>query len=445
MRFSNQQYKKLGEELCMAEDTIEQQIDDILEALRETSGKEVSRDDLEKELKKFLEYGVPPDHAKQTLVKKYGGGFKQSLSSERSLVVDLKANQQSVHLLCRVVSVNPRDITVKGETRKIYYGILGDESGTIQFTAWKDFELEKGAVVEITNAYTKEWQGSVKVNFGDRTKVSQTDASELPEISIEPREYKVRELRGGLSSIEVTARILEVKDRDVDISGQKKKVFSGMLGDETGKAQFTAWHDFKLKEGAVVKITGGYVKSWKGIPQVTFDEKAKVEKLDANKIAKKDIQPQKIPLAELVEKNGAVDVEVEGTVIEIRKGSGFVQRCPECNRVLQEGSCMVHGAVQGKADMRMKLVLDDGTGSVSAILGKELTEKLLGKTMKESSSDEGLLEEMNSVLFGHRISLQGNALGDQFGVTVIARDANRVDFNVAVEAERLFQDLEEFV
>jgi replication factor A1 len=95
--------------------------------------------------------------------------------------------------------------------------------------------------------------------------------------------------------------------------------------------------------------------------------------------------------------------------------------------------------------MRMKLVLDDGTGSVSAILGKELTEKLLGKTMKESSSDEGLLEEMNSVLFGHRISLQGNALGDQFGVTVIARDANRVDFNVAVEAERLFQDLEEFV
>ena len=43
----------MGEELCMAEDVIEQQIDDILEALRETSGKEVSRDDLEKELKNF--------------------------------------------------------------------------------------------------------------------------------------------------------------------------------------------------------------------------------------------------------------------------------------------------------------------------------------------------------------------------------------------------------
>ncbi len=90
----------------------------------------------------------------------------------------------------------------------------------------------------------------------------------------------------------------------------------------------------------------------------------------------------------------------------------------------------------------MKLVIDDGAGSVSAILGKELTEKLLGKTMPES---EGMIEEMNSILFGHRISLQGNALGDQFGVTVIARDGKRADFNVAAEAERLSQELEEFL
>ncbi len=184
----------------------------------------------------------------------------------------------------------------------------------------------------------------------------------------------------------------------------------------------------------MVKITGGYVKSWKGIPQFTFDEKATVEKLDANTIAKKDVKTQKIPLYELVERNGALDVEVEGTVIEIQKGSGVVQRCPQCNRVLQQGSCAVHGVVEGKTDVRMKLVIDDGVGSVSAILGKDLTEKLLGKTLPES---EGMVEEMNSILFGHRISLQGNALGDQFGITVIARDAKRADFNVAAEAERL--------
>jgi replication factor A1 len=186
------------------------------------------------------------------------------------------------------------------------------------------------------------------------------------------------------------------------------------------------------------------VKAWKGIPQVTFDEKATVEKLDANRISKKDVKTQKIMLSELVDRNGALDVYVEGTVIEIRKGSGLVQRCPECNRVLQDGECVVHGAVEGKADVRMKLVLDDGTGSVSAILGKEVTEKLLGKTISDSSHDD-VVEEMNSMLFGHRISLQGNALGDQFGVTVIVRDAKRADFDIAAEAERLSQELEELL
>ncbi len=428
----------------MDEDVVASQIDEILKALRETPGKDVGRDVLEKELRKFLEYGVPFEHAKQTLVKKFGGSSgqnKQTINTERTLIVDLQPNQQSVHVRSRIISVNPRDIQVKGETRKIYYGILGDESGTIQFTAWKDFELEKGTVVDIANAYTKEWQGSLKVNFGDRTRITKLDAADMPEMSLEPRTYKINELRGGLSAVEVTARILEIKDREVDISGQKKKVFSGLLGDETGKAQFTAWHDFKLKEGSVVKITGGYVKSWKGIPQFTFDEKATVEKLDANMIAKKDVKTQKLPLSELVERNGALDVEVEGTVIEIQKGSGLVQRCPECNRVLQQGSCTVHGAVAGKPDLRMKLVIDDGAGSVSAILGRELTEKLLGKTLSES---EGMVEEMNTILFGHRISLQGNALGDQFGVTLIARDAKKADFNVAAEAERLSQELEEF-
>ncbi len=56
----------MGEESSMDEDVVEQQIDEILEALRGTSGKDVGRDVLEKELRKFLEYGVPFEHAKQT-------------------------------------------------------------------------------------------------------------------------------------------------------------------------------------------------------------------------------------------------------------------------------------------------------------------------------------------------------------------------------------------
>jgi replication factor A1 len=418
-------------------------IDDILDAISDVSERDVSREDVEKELRRFLEYGVPLDHAKETLIKKF-------VSSERALVADLRPDLGSVNLLCRVVNVNPKDVTVRGEIRRIFYGIVGDESGTVPFTAWKDFEIEKGDVVEISNAYTREWQGDVRLNFGDRTKVEKTDESRLPGSSFEPKEYKIRDLRSGLGPVEVTARVLEMSGREVEVDGEKKKVFSGVVGDDTGKAQFTSWHDFRLKKGDVVRICGGYVKCWKGIPQLIFDDKAVVEKVDSDRVLMEDIRTQRLPLHELVEKRGALDVEVEGTVIKIQEGSGLVERCPDCNRVLQRGKCGVHGDVEGVADLRIKLVIDDGTGAVGGVIARDLTESLLGKSFDElkeleKSYDGAMVEEINNALFARRIILRGNALGDEFGTTIIVKDARLVDVDVRAESERLSEELEELL
>jgi replication factor A1 len=354
-----------------------------------------------------------------------------------------------VNLLCRVITINPKEITVKGENKKIFYGIIGDESGTIPFTAWNELDVKKGDTIEVSNAYTREWQGTVQLNFGDRVSIEKTDKDKLPDSAFKPKEFKIKELRSGLVAIEVTAQVLELDKRETEVDGTKKKVFSGVIGDETGKAQFTSWHDFKLKKGDVIKISGGYIKSWKGIPQLTFDEKATVEKLDESKLSGK-IQTQKIPLHMLVERHGALDIEAEGTVVEIRPGSGLIMRCPECDRVLWNDECKIHGKVEGKSDIRIKLVVDDGTGAVSTIIGRELTEKLLGKTLEECeklvenlNDENALVDEMNKLLFTHRINVQGNALGDNFGTTIIAKEAKLVDVDIDREAKKLSQDLEE--
>ena len=435
----------------MVIDDLKTHIDDILNVLDDDSEKKVSRQNLETELKKFLEYGVPVDQAKQTLIKKFSGDttFTSSpSSSERTLIKDLQPNAYSVNLLCRVITINPKEITVKGENKKIFYGIIGDESGTIPFTAWNELDVKKGDTIEVSNAYTREWQGTVQLNFGDRVSIEKTDKDKLPDSAFKPKEFKIKELRSGLVAIEVTAQVLELDKRETEVDGTKKKVFSGVIGDETGKAQFTSWHDFKLKKGDVIKISGGYIKSWKGIPQLTFDEKATVKKLDESKLSG-EIQTQKIPLHMLVERHGALDIEAEGTVIEIRPGSGLIMRCPECDRVLWNDECKIHGKVEGKADLRIKLVVDDGTGAVSAIIGRELTEKLLGKTLEEceklveNSKDENtLVDEMNKLFFTHRINVQGNALGDNFGTTIIAKEAKLVDVNIDREVKKLSQDLE---
>ena len=421
-------------------------IDDILNALKSDSSKEVTREELEKELAKFMEYGVPIEQAKQTLIKKFGG--VAVLSSGRKLISDLLPNERSVNLLVRVIAVNPKEITVKGDNRKIFYGIFGDESGTISFTAWtSDLELKKGDVVEISNAYTREWQGSVQLNLGDRVRIEKTDKEKLPESAFAPRGVKIKDLRSGIGAVDVTARILEIKEREATVAGDTKKVFSGLIADETGKAQFTSWHDFKIKEGDVLRISGGYVKSWKGIPQLTFDDKATVKKVEKSKVPKKDLQARKMPLFTLIEKRGALDVEAEGTVIDIRPGSGIITRCPECNRTIQDNQCGIHGKVNGKTDLRIKLVIDDGTGSVGSVLNRELTEKLLGKTLEECNkiSEEALQEKICKTLFAKKISIKGNALGDEFGTSVIAKDVRFVDLDMEKEADKLSKEVEELL
>ena len=435
----------------MVKDDLDSHIDYILNALKDNSEIDVTREEIVKELGKFIEYGVPIDQAKQTLIKKYGGQATFSSSeqpSERKLISDLQPNERSVNLLCRVIAVNPKEITVKGESRKIFYGILGDESGTISFTAWSsELDFEKGDVVEISNAYTKEWQGNVQLNLGDRIGIKKTDKKRLPESAFEPKSVKIKDLKSGIGAVDVTARILELTERETEVDGETKKVFSGILADETGKAQFTSWHDFKFKEEDVLQITGGYVKSWKGIPQLTFDKKATVKKLDKNKIPKKDLQIQRIPLFRIVEKRGALDVEVEGTIIEIRQGSGLILRCPECNRAIINDECSLHGKVEGKEDLRVKIVVDDGTGSITSILNKELAEKILGNTLEEyqKMDEDSLIEDINKKLFAQRISLQGNALGDEFGTTLLAKNAKIVDFDINEEADKLSQELEDLL
>jgi len=432
----------------VTEENLEAHINDILNALKDDNEHEVTKEEIIKELTKFMEYGVPIDQAKQTLIKKYGGVAVFTQSTQRKLISDLLPNERSVNLLCRVIAINPKEITVKGDNRKIFYGIFGDESGTIPFTAWtSELEIKKDDVVEISNAYTREWQGSVRLNLGDRVKVEKTDKEKLPESAFVPREVKVIGLRSGMGAVGVNARIIEINERETVVDGVSKKVFSGVLADETGKAQFTSWHDFKLKEGDVLRITGGYVKSWKGIPQLTFDERAEVKKLDKSKIPKKDLELTKLPIFKLIEKRGGIDVQVEGTIIEVRPGSGVIMRCPECNRAIQNGECSIHGQVNEKPDLRLKLVIDDGTGSISTVLNRKITEKIIGKTLDECEKiDENtFIDELNNTLFTRKIIVQGNALSDEFGTNVIAKDADFVDFDISKEAEKLSSEVEELL
>jgi len=435
-------------------------VQDITRAL----GGKVSEQEIEKELSSYLNvYRVSLDTAKRSIVKKHGGNPAGLSIGVSKTIRELIPGEPSVNLLARIVSVNEKDVTVEGGTKHILYGILGDPTATVPFTAWEPlpFTLAKGDVVRIQNAYTKEYRGQVQVNFGVRTTVTKEKPEALPEVKPSPgggmpyvgrpTPVRVVDLREGASNIAVTARILSIEAREVDVEGAKKAVFSGVLADETGKSQFSAWKDFGLKEGEVVRIEGAYVKSWRGIPQIGFDDRATVTRLkdDALPPAEKLGESPRMWIEDLAERGGGVDVTVRGILIDLREGSGLVYRCPECRRVLRKGACRIHGEVKGEPDLRVKAVLDDGSGALTAVFNRELTEALLDKSIeetiaeaKEAMSTDVVRDELADLLVAQPIEARGNVTSDDYGLMMIVESAKLLRVDVQAEAREMLEGLE---
>ena len=441
-------------------DDIAPHVHDITRAL----GGKVSEQEIEKELSNYINvYRVSLDTAKRSIVKKHGGNPAHLSLGIQKTIRELVPGENSVNLLARFVSVNEKTIDSENGPRTILYGILGDATATVPFTAWEPLPLEpaRGDVVRIANAYTKEYRGQVQVNLGTRTVVTKESPDLLPPApagadgpppsAAKATPAKIVDMREGSSNIAFTARVLSVEAREVDVDGGKKTVYSGVIADETAKSQFSAWKDFALAEADVLRVEGAYVKSWRGIPQISFDERALVKKLED-----KDLPPMeelarspRMWIEDLGERGGGVDVTVRGILIDLKEGSGLIYRCPECKRVLRKGVCRIHGEVSGFPDLRVKAVLDDGSGALTAVFGKELTEGLLDKTVeeciaeaKEAMSQEVIRDRLADLLVAQPIEARGNVTSDDYGLMMIVDQAKILKVDVQEEARAMLEELE---
>jgi replication factor A1 len=429
-------------------------VEDIARVL----GDKIDMEELEKELMQYLtKYRIPLGTAKQMLVKKYGGApSKLGLGVEKT-IDELQPNEPSVDILGRMIAVNHKEVDVGGEKKKIVYGILGDQTASVPFTAWEveNWKFQKGDVVRISNAYTKEWKGQPQLNFGERTAVKMEDKDALPKFEgtsfSNPFNANVKDLKEGVGNVTLTARVLSIETRTVNVQGEEKQVHSGIMADSTGKIQFSAWYDFGLSQGDVIRIKGGYVKSWRGIPQFSFDDRSEVKILDGEEVPSlSELSKRAVyPVEDIILRGGAIDIAVDGVVIDIRSGSGLIFRCPECKRVVQKGICRIHGEVEGTADLRIKAVVDDGTGALTAVMGREITEELLGKDVKEcqklakEAMDVGVIEdELRSILLATPVRVAGDATMDDFGIMLISKETLKREIDVEKGARVLLGDLE---
>jgi replication factor A1 len=430
----------------MEQEQIAPVIQEIKEALPD-----VEEDKLKAELDRYLRYGILPQEAKKAIIRKFGGTPASFSPLGEKKLKELKGGEMNIDVTVRCLSSKERIQKTANGDKTLVTGLVADSTMIRRFVSWEGHLLEKGKNYLIKGASAKTYRGEVEINLGLYSQVEDAPEGTLDDLDVSklPRfgnlqELKLKDVRPGMGNIQVTVKVIDVEKRAIETDKGRKNIIDGMLADETKRVRFTSWSEFGFEIGDVVTIKGAYVKDWRGIPQINFDERAEIEKESGT-----DFDVMKTPrlLAEDLLNAGATDVEIAGTIIEVRDGSGLIFRCPECNRALMNGTCNLHGQQEGIADLRTKVVLDDGTGALFAVLNTEITEQVLGRNVtdcvqKYCDDEERIVDELNSKLLGRDYVMRGNVIRDDFGPTVLPSQVVEEEVNDPEEAQAMLDIME---
>jgi replication factor A1 len=296
------------------------------------------------------------------------------------------------------------------------------------------------------NAGVREWEGNPELNLGESTTLSRVEDDLAVDYPV-GGDADLATLSPGDRGVNVEVQVVECERKTIDGRDGETEILSGTLADESARLPFTDWEPrSELEAGASLRLENVYVREFRGVPSVNLSEFSRAHSLDGGVEARDD--PERLAIREAVDRGGAYDVELVGNVISIRDGSGLIERCPDCGRVIQKGQCRSHGAVEGEDDLRTKAILDDGTGTVTVVLDDELTAAVYGGDLedaKEHARDEMdqsvVAEAIADRVVGHEYAVRGSLSVDEYGANLDATAFARSGDDPAERARDLLAEV----
>jgi replication factor A1 len=419
-------------------------LDDHAEDLASSLG--VDKTEVKRDLENLVEYSVPVEEAKDSLRRKYGDDSGGDGGPTAKDIAEVTTGDSNVTVTGTVLTVGKRSIRYQGANHVIFEGEIADESGTLSYTAWEDFGLQAGQTITAGNAGVREWEGEPELNLGESTTIQLADEGLDVDREV-GGDATLAELEPGDRGRTVEVTVLEVETKTIDGRDGETDILSGILADETTRLPFTDWEPHEgITEGASVRLEDVFVREFRGAPSVNVSEFTTVTALDRTVEATEDAP--RLAVRDAIESGGLFDVELVGNVIAVRDGSGLIERCPECGRVVQNGQCRSHGAVEGVDDLRVKAILDDGTGTVTAILDDELTERVYGGDVedakahaREEMDQEAVADAISERLVGREFRVRGSLSVDEYGANLNARTFDETDDDPADRASDLLAEV----
>ncbi|QCW02708.1 Single-stranded DNA binding protein [Natrinema pallidum] len=422
------------------------ELDDHAEDLASDLG--VDKEEVKDDLQNLVEYSVPIDEATQSLRRKYGDGSSGGGGTPSAKdIAEITPDESTVTVTGVVLTAGERSIRYQGSDHVIVEGRLADETGVIDYTAWEDFDLEPGDTITAGNAGVREWDGDPELNLGESTSLSfEGDALEVPyEVG---GDAHLADLETGDRAVTIEVTVLECERKTIDGRDGETDILSGVVGDESGRLPFTNWEPApEIEDGGTVRIENAYVQEFRGVPEINVSEFSTVTALD--RAIDVGSNTSTMDIGDAVATGGIYDVEVVGNLLAVRDGSGLIQRCPECYRVIQKGQCRTHGDVDGIDDMRVKAILDDGTGTVTVVLDDELTERVYGGSLedaleqaREAMDQEVVADRIRERIVGREYRIRGHLSVDEYGANLDAERFEESDDDPVARAAAVLEEVD---
>lgn len=336
---------------------------------------------------------------------------------ESPKIGSLTPGVQGLNLKAKIVSLQQRNIkNDKGET-VYFYGIFGDDSGTISFTAWTfPNTIRTGDVVEIRNCSTREYNSVNRVYIDARSEVILRPGEDM-EVKRTFKELKIRDLNLSDPYVSLDGKISNVKDRDMERNGETTRLYYGDFEDDTGKIRLTSFGK-EIKEGETIRIEGARVSEYKGRLRLTINDKTRVLPAKLNyEITER--------IANLVDVSGPLGgITVQGFAVNLGQKSGLVMRCSECNQRLDDIRCPDHPSAPFVYDLFVYFTLDDGTGHIQCTAGRYAILPLLGYTPDDFAPDnneisrKSVFSALEDKIPGKAFIIEGDAVKGQMGLSL---------------------------
>ena len=379
------------------------------------------------------------------------GGPAVAVSADEPITLEeAKEREGFVNIIARLHECRDDKIVAKasGKEIPIVRGRLVDPSGTMTFVSWIPFSQEPGTLLKIDGASIRRFRNNPEINFNDGTKIELYRDSKFPKLEKldDSLMSDISSIRDGMNDVRIILQIESWNSREFTNSdGEKKIVRSGDVLDPSGKSRLTCWCEFEGEIGSFVELKNARVQSWMGSPDLVVDNIEQITLLD--EAPWESIDPNshwvEVGLVELASGGSRRGVTTKGSIVSVKDDCGIIERCPECRRVLRDGSCSEHGAQRGVEDLRIRLIVDNGLANASLVMAREPSEVFLQTKMEDvamqiSARGSGeFVSDIRNRLLGQEVSIWGRAMIDQQGAMIVCEKLEVVETEAEEYAEEI--------